>query len=660
MDHRQIGLFIESQRRTLAESVVASQYELQPGLREKYGEAGRGKCIQDTEYHLSYLGAAVTFSSTALFEDYMRWAAAVMAAYGVGTEDVERNLICLSEVLKENLPDSARQTITRYCEAASKTLQESPIESTSFLEGGDSLSQLARQYLDALLDTDRYVACRTILNAAEAGVPVTDIYLQVLDRCQREIGRLWQSKRITIAQEHYCTAVTQLVMSQLYPYLLARPKSGRRLVAASVSGELHEIGLRVVADVFEAEGWEVIYLGANTPEESILQTIRQNRPELLVISATMSFNLAAVERLIALVRSSEVGHSVKIMVGGYPCNIDPNLWQQLGADGYACDVREALTTAERLVTLRGVQAAAETAPKKRSFTGTLPYGPKSPGEPAIHDELTRLNNDLLTTQRELARKNSELERLQKQLVQADRRKDEFIATLAHELRNPLATIRTALDLMRLSTDDPALLEDVRTIMESQSQHLTRLVDDLLDVSRITSGKISLQKVTVELNKIVKSAVDATDALIKEKAHEVTVMLPPQRIFVEADPVRITQIISNLLSNAARYTPIGGHIRLSVIQKEQDVIISVKDTGVGIPSEMLHRIFDIFTQVDHSTEQSRSGLGIGLMVVKQLAELHGGSVKAHSEGPGKGSEFVVQLPIVGTSNGEPKTNAIMPS
>ena len=251
----------------------------------------------------------------------------------------------------------------------------------------------------------------------------------------------------------------------------------------------------------------------------------------------------------------------------------------------------------------------------RNFQGPIPYRPKSNGEPAIYDELTSLNNDLLTMQRELARKNTELERLQKQLVQADRRKDEFLATLGHELRNPLATIRTALELLRLSVDDPTILEDVRNMMDGQARHLTRLVDDLLDVSRITSGKISLQKAPVELNKVIESAVDATRTLIQEAGHELTVNVDSGPIILTIDPIRITQVISNLLSNAVRYTKHGGHIWLVAKREERDVVISVKDTGVGIPQEMLHQIFDIFTQVAGNNERSRSGLGIGLMVVK---------------------------------------------
>ena len=161
------------------------------------------------------------------------------------------------------------------------------------------------------------------------------MYLQVFQRCQREVGRLWQLKQITVAQEHYCTAATQLVMSQLYPYLFALPKNGRRLAAASVGGELHEVGLRIVTDLFEADGWDTLYLGANLPAGGVVQAVEQHRPDLLVISATMTFHLRGVEQLIAQVRSSEACQGVKVMVGGYPFNVDPDLWRRVGADGHA-------------------------------------------------------------------------------------------------------------------------------------------------------------------------------------------------------------------------------------------------------------------------------------------------------------------------------------
>jgi PAS domain S-box-containing protein len=246
------------------------------------------------------------------------------------------------------------------------------------------------------------------------------------------------------------------------------------------------------------------------------------------------------------------------------------------------------------------------------------------------------------------------------LKEADRRKDEFLALLAHELRNPLAPIRTGLELMRLAGDDPAVVEDVRTTMERQTQQMVRLIDDLLDVSRITRGTMELRKSRVELATVVESAVETVRPIIQQLEHELTVELPKQPIVVEADPTRLAQVISNLLNNAAKYMSRGGHIYLVAKRDETSVTISVKDTGIGIPGEMLDRIFDMFIQVDGSLERAHGGLGIGLTLVKRLVEMHGGSVEAHSDGLNCGSEFVVRLPIVVELLGEPhETNGTGP-
>lgn len=238
---------------------------------------------------------------------------------------------------------------------------------------------------------------------------------------------------------------------------------------------------------------------------------------------------------------------------------------------------------------------------------------------------------------------NELRRQAEELAEADRRKDEFLATLAHELRNPLAPIRTGLELMRIAADDRALIDTVRSTMQGQAEQLVRLVDDLLDVSRITSGRIRLRRERVELARVVRSAIDSTHPLIQECGHELSVTLPSQPVYLEADPTRLAQIISNLLTNAAKYTDCGGRIWLTVERRAAQVALTVRDTGIGIPAEMLDRIFDMFMQVDQSLEKSQSGLGVGLTLVKRLVEMHGGSVQVRSEGAGRGSEFSVFLP-----------------
>ncbi len=236
-------------------------------------------------------------------------------------------------------------------------------------------------------------------------------------------------------------------------------------------------------------------------------------------------------------------------------------------------------------------------------------------------------------------------RLIQQLRQADRRKDEFLAVLAHELRNPLAPVRNAVEVMRLRDVDDPNLRWARDIIDRQVQQMTRLVDDLLDVSRITRGKVKLQKEPVDLAAVVARAVEISRPLIDARRHELTVTLPPEPVRVEADATRLAQVVANLLNNAAKYTEERGRIWLTVERGGGEAVLRVRDTGVGIPAAMLAQVFDLFTQVDRSEDRSQGGLGIGLTLAKSLVEMHGGSVTAQSEGVGKGSEFVVRLPLL---------------
>lgn len=241
-------------------------------------------------------------------------------------------------------------------------------------------------------------------------------------------------------------------------------------------------------------------------------------------------------------------------------------------------------------------------------------------------------------------------RLVQKLSEADRRKDEFLATLAHELRNPLAPIRNGLQLIRLAGGDRATVEQARTMMERQLTQLVRLVDDLMDLSRISRGKIDLRTERVRLAAVVESAVETSRPLIEQMGHELTIVLPEQPVTLDADPTRLAQVFLNLLTNAAKYSDRGAHIRLVAEREGSDVVVSVTDTGIGIPADQLPRIFQMFTQVERSLEKAQGGLGIGLSLVKRLVEMHGGSIEARSDGPGQGSEFDVRLPVVAEASG----------
>jgi signal transduction histidine kinase len=227
------------------------------------------------------------------------------------------------------------------------------------------------------------------------------------------------------------------------------------------------------------------------------------------------------------------------------------------------------------------------------------------------------------------RLEAELRRQNEQLADADRRKDEFLATLAHELRNPLAPIRNALHLMR----EPAGggHEEERAMAERQVVHLARLIDDLMDVARISRGQIELQKRVVDLHTVVRQAVETARTQIDDRRHRLSVTLPEGPIRLEADPTRLEQVFWNLLNNAAKYTEPGGRIDLTAEQEAGEVVIRVRDTGIGIDPEMLPRLFQMFVQVGEHREHAQGGLGIGLGLVRTLVELHGGTITAHSEG-----------------------------
>ncbi len=244
---------------------------------------------------------------------------------------------------------------------------------------------------------------------------------------------------------------------------------------------------------------------------------------------------------------------------------------------------------------------------------------------------------------ELQNEVEQRKRAEEALREADRRKDEFLAMLAHELRNPLAPIRNALEVMKQSDAAPEALRQTREMMERQVQVMARLVEDLLDVSRITRGKVELRKGLVDLRAVVDRAVETARPLIEARGHEFTMDLPPESLPVEGDAVRLAQVIANLLNNAAKYTEPGGRIRLSAGREGGEIVLRVRDTGVGIAPDVLPHVFDLFVQEAHPSNLSQGGLGIGLTLVKRLVEMHGGRVEAHSEGAGKGSEFVVRLP-----------------
>jgi methanogenic corrinoid protein MtbC1 len=341
--------FIHDHQQELAKSVVDLQYELNPEFWKKFGERGRELSIRDVNYHLTYLIESILAQDVSLFGRYAEWLTELFSGLEFPDDTTTKTLKCIREAIKDILPKDLFGIVDTHIQEGLNQSQKLRETSPSHLDSAAPLYSLTKKYLDALLAGEKQTASRLILDAVEKGTSIKDIYLEVFQRSQYEIGRLWCMNKISVAQEHYSSAATQLIMSQLYPHIFASKKIGRGLVAACVNSELHEIGIRMVADFFEIAGWDTYYMGANTPDSSIIQAIERTKPHILALSATMPFHQSNLKRTIATVRASDPDDRVKIIVGGHALNTSKELWQQLGADGYASNAEEAVIVADKFL-----------------------------------------------------------------------------------------------------------------------------------------------------------------------------------------------------------------------------------------------------------------------------------------------------------------------
>lgn len=259
-------------------------------------------------------------------------------------------------------------------------------------------------------------------------------------------------------------------------------------------------------------------------------------------------------------------------------------------------------------------------------------------------EVERRAKALEASNRSLEREMTERQAAEDALRLADRRKDEFLATLAHELRNPLAPLLNSLNILRSPQQDPVVHDRAQSVMERQLKQMVRLVDDLLDVSRITTGKLAISKVCIDIQSVIRDAVESSSTFIKERGHELTLDIPEEPVYIKADPIRLAQVFSNLLNNSAKYTNPGGSIQFAASVINDGVLFTITDNGIGIEPDMLNNIFDMFTQVDQTLERAQAGLGVGLALARHLVELHGGQLQVSSPGTGCGSTFSLRLAL----------------
>ncbi|MBN2281115.1 MAG: cobalamin-dependent protein [Candidatus Marinimicrobia bacterium] len=323
-------------------------YERHPEYWERYGERGREKAYQDWLFHLSYLAAAINANEPNLFIDYLAWCKMFFKSINFPEKYLLESFEILLLIFDRNEPKYGTQA-KNYLTTGLEKFNDLPDEINSFLDQDTELAVLAQQYLNSLLRGDRNVAANLIFDAIEHGIPIKKIYLQVFQPVQYEVGRLWHLNKINVAKEHYCTAVTQNIIARLYAHLFTGQKSDKKIIATCAPGELHELGIRMVADFFQMEGWDTYFLGANTPMESLIETLSEIRPDILALSATVAFNVNKLATIIDSIRNTDGISDIKVMVGGYPFIKNPDLWKTIGANAFAKDAQQAIEVADKLI-----------------------------------------------------------------------------------------------------------------------------------------------------------------------------------------------------------------------------------------------------------------------------------------------------------------------
>ena len=326
----------------LAGEIADRHAQRSPEVFARYGPFGKIRCREDARFHLDYLSVAVETESPAFFVDYIAWAKVMLASRNVPANDLAMNLRIMREVLNDRLSTETAKAAIAMVNAAIDALPSMPASVPSFIDPSTANGRLAKEYLDLVLAGSREKAAKLLIDAVDRGLSPTDFYLGVIEPVQDEIGRLWQQNTITVAQEHLTTAATQQIIARVYSRFSAAAPTGKSLVAMCAGGELHELGLRIVTDLLELNGWQTLYLGANVPRASAMRLCIERDVHALLVSATTTPQIPEVAEVIRLFRQTPELKSARVVVGGRAFSADPQLWKRLGADHYARHAEDAL------------------------------------------------------------------------------------------------------------------------------------------------------------------------------------------------------------------------------------------------------------------------------------------------------------------------------
>jgi MerR family transcriptional regulator, light-induced transcriptional regulator len=573
--------------------------------------------------------SASLLNSRLLLLSLFGWIRRYHAARGMSRENLTRLTHALAEELRRSTPG-------KFAEHILSLAAESDGWQPKDVGPRKGRHEIFQSYLRLLLNHQGVEARNLILEQALEGKSTLYLHGRILEPTLSEIGRLWLENEISVADEHYATAVTEALINTLHPLLKQRPFRKGRVLLVAVQNELHALGLRMVGDFLECDGWDTIYFGPNLPDEAICSSIEKERPDLIAISVTTPANLLSTAETIQRIRAMPKTSSTPVLVGGYPLLVDHSLWRDVGADAWAANGFHAVRVARSLLKQHHAPTVG-VSEASGSPTETSKFRPYRMRKPTQNEELVRLMSELSALHTQLRKRNAIIEELNEE-------KTRFLGMAAHDLRNDIFTATLIARLIG-ETEGGGLNEFQRRLLERLDSVLTTmldLVDGYLDVSRIEAGGLEIHPEPTDLVALIEDRLSVARFFGDKAGVRVFRSGITGSATANVDPKRISQALNNLLVNAIKFSPQGGAVEVAVREEAERYVIDVMDEGPGIPSQQSKRLFNPFTTLEMASGKKRSGTGLGLHIAKRVIEAHGGSIGFHPRTP-LGSVFSIAIP-----------------
>jgi signal transduction histidine kinase len=572
--------------------------------------------------------AALQLGSCKLFSSIFIWLVKYTTARSQSPNQIRNELQYISRELNSVIPCRFSKNISDV-----QILQDSMTFNAEI-----GLKGLPRKYFELILDRDGAVARELIHQKIIDGFTVKYIYHRVLRPVLFEIGRLWLGNAISVADEHYATAVTQSILMDLHSFTQASAVTLGRVLLSGVQRELHDLGIRMIADFLEMDGWDTIYYGPNLPLESLLSSIEKEKPDLIALSITVPAHLIDACKVIESIQMLYSDRKIPILVGGYAFLLDRSLFRTIGADACAVNLVHATRVARKLLVTKPSNRKAITRTRnvmKESHSQSV-RRKLTPVE-----ELIRLNSELGALHRQLAKRNAVIEELHEE-------KNRFIGMAAHDLRNAIQIILNSTRL--LEQTNAAFDESQRKLIhliESSSLSMADLVSQYLDVSKIEAGKLDLHPKRIDLTHLVEERLEVARLFADRAGVNLRRSGEKQDVYSFVDPARVSQALDNIVLNAVKFSSTGSEVEVKVTQDLEVSVISVTDHGPGLSPNEMNQLFLPFGRLKKDAQFAKPGTGLGLYIAKKVIDANGGKIWATSK-PSLGSTFFISFPLSRTT------------